>query len=109
MQFSPWRPYPTFDLNSPRELDEFSLSKLEGYTKGTEEYTSLYYSLLYNMWSNKTVTGLYEPGSTFKVITSCMAFEENVVTENDTFYCRDITLWRDTATYPAIKPRDTGR
>lgn len=79
--------YPTFDLNSPRELDEFSLSKLEGYTEGTEEYTSLYYSLLYNMWSNKTVTGLYEPGSTFKVITSCMAFEENVVTENDTFYC----------------------
>jgi stage V sporulation protein D (sporulation-specific penicillin-binding protein) len=43
--------------------------------------------LLYRMWSNKAVTGLYEPGSTFKPITSTMAFEENVLNENDSFFC----------------------
>lgn len=79
--------YPSFDLNNPRVLDDFSMTKLEGLTEGTEEYNSKYFSLLYNMWSNKVVTVLYEPGSTFKPVTSSMAFEENVLKESDTFYC----------------------
>lgn len=79
--------YPSFDLNEPRTLDEFSMTKLSGLSEGTEEYTTRYYELLYNMWSNKAVTGLYEPGSTFKALTASMGFEENVLKESDTFNC----------------------
>ena len=39
------------------------------------------------MWNNKAVTNLYEPGSTFKIITTAMAFEEGVVTPEEHFYC----------------------
>ncbi len=79
--------YPTFDLNDPYTLDPDSLAKLSGLDPESEEYTEKKYDLLYNMWSNKAVNGLYEPGSTFKIITSVMAFDESVVTVNDGFYC----------------------
>jgi len=79
--------YPTFDLNEPYNLDPDSLAKLEGIDPESDEYIEKKYNLLYNMWSNKAVTGLYEPGSTFKIMTSSMAFEEKVVTKNDGFYC----------------------
>ncbi|MDO4982245.1 MAG: penicillin-binding transpeptidase domain-containing protein [Eubacteriales bacterium] len=38
-------------------------------------------------WRNKALSDTYEPGSTFKIITLAMALEENVVSENDSFYC----------------------
>ncbi len=79
--------YPTFDLNDPYVLDPDSQTKLEGLDPESDEYNEKKYNLLYNMWSNKAVTGLYEPGSTFKIITSTMAFDEKVVTRNDGFYC----------------------
>lgn len=79
--------YPPFDLNDPRTLDPISQSKLAAYEEGSDEYNKARMDLLYNMWSNKAVTGLYEPGSTFKPITSTMAFEENVLNETDGFYC----------------------
>lgn len=79
--------YPTFDLNSPRTLDDASMEKLSEYTEGTDEYNKKRMELLYQMWANKAVTGLYEPGSTFKPVTSTMAFEENVLTETDGFVC----------------------
>ena len=79
--------YPTFDLNDPRTLDEQSAEILAEYTEGTDEYAAKRMELLYRMWSNKAVTGLYEPGSTFKPVTSTMAFEENVLNENDIFHC----------------------
>lgn len=83
--------YPPFDLNDPYVLDEHSVSVLEEYSKeypeGTEEYNSKKTELLYNMWSNKAVNQLYEPGSTFKVLTSCMGFEEGVISVNEGFYC----------------------
>ncbi len=79
--------YPTFDLNSPRTLDDASMEKLAEYTEGTDEYNKLRMDLLYQMWTNKAVTGLYEPGSTFKPVTSTMAFEENVLSESDGFVC----------------------
>lgn len=79
--------YPTFDLNDPYTLDSASLAKLELLDTESDEYVSTKYDLLYNMWSNKAVSGLYEPGSTFKIITSAMAFDESAVTVNDSFYC----------------------
>ncbi len=81
--------YPAFDLNDPYELDEYSRAQLDamGLDKNSEEYSEAYYEKLFTMWNNKAVTETYEPGSTFKVITTAMAFEENVVSEYDYFTC----------------------
>lgn len=81
--------YPNFDLNSPYELDDFSQSKLNEYEyiDGTDEYNEYYWNLVYSMWKNKAVTELYEPGSTFKIMTTAMALEEGEVNLTDTFYC----------------------
>lgn len=83
--------YPSYDLNDPYTLDEYSLAKLETvkeqYGEDSQEYKDEKAYLRYVMWSNKAVGTLYEPGSTFKILTSAMAFEEKVVTEASSFYC----------------------
>ncbi len=81
--------YPSFDLNDPYTLDEYSLSVLAelGLREGTDEYDEKYTELMYNMWNNKAITETYEPGSTFKIITTSMALEERKVTPTDMFYC----------------------
>lgn len=78
---------PDYDLNSPYTLDELSQEKLDAYEGTDEEKNSYYKELLEGLWKNKVITEIYEPGSTFKLITSAMALEENVVSESDTFYC----------------------
>jgi len=81
--------YPSFDLNDPYTIDEYSMSVLaeEGLREGTEEYQTRYTELMYNMWNNKAITETYEPGSTFKIITTSMALEEREVTPTEMFYC----------------------
>ena len=94
--------YPDYNLNTP-------------FTPNTEELLNEWDTLssekrleeLNNMWTSKSIGALYEPGSTFKVITAAIALEENLV-ETDTageFYCsryetvngQKIYCWRDTA------------
>lgn len=67
-----------FDLNDPWGLDDLSMATLQGsgYAEGSEEYANLQRELLTEMWSNKAVTESYIPGSTFKIVTSAMALEE---------------------------------
>lgn len=38
-----------------------------------------------NAWRNRCVSDTYEPGSTFKSLTTCMAFEENLTNEEEIF------------------------
>lgn len=38
-------------------------------------------------WNNKAITETYEPGSVFKVFTTAMGLEENLISENTSFYC----------------------
>lgn len=78
---------PDYDLNNPYVLDERSQAKLDAFTGTLEEKNSYRTELLYGLWKNKVITELYEPGSTFKLITSAMALEEKEVTSSDTFYC----------------------
>lgn len=68
-----------FDLNDPWELDALSEAMLlaSGYEAGSDDYSDYQRDLLTQMWSNKPVAQSYIPGSTFKIITSSMALEEN--------------------------------
>ncbi len=49
--------------------------------------TNKFYDLLYTMWKNKAITELYEPGSTSKIMTTAMAFEEGVTNPTENFTC----------------------
>jgi len=76
-----------FDLNSPFTLDERSQSILDSFVGTDEEKSALRTDLLYALWKDKIITELYEPGSTFKIITSSIALEEQLINDHDTFYC----------------------
>ena len=78
---------PDFNLNDPFVItDEKKLEELSSYPEGKER-DKKYSEALEKSWRNKAVVDTYEPGSTFKIFTSAMAIEENVVSDNDTFYC----------------------
>ena len=70
--------YPEFNPNEPFVLiDEYSIYKD---TKEENDY-------LNEMWRNQCVSDTYEPGSTFKIITTAAAFEEGVLSVDDSFFC----------------------
>ncbi len=81
--------YPPYDLNEPSKLNQQSQAKLDGsgFDEGSEEHNELYQQLLLEMWNNKAVTELYMPGSTFKVLTAAMAYEENLVIADEKLKC----------------------
>ncbi len=81
--------YPDFDLNDPRKLNSFDEEVLEasGLELDSDKYKALRQELQLATWSNKAVTEIYMPGSTFKVVTASMAYEENLVSESERFYC----------------------
>ncbi len=79
--------YPPFDLNHPYTLDEESQAKLALLDPESAAYAETKMNLLYAMWKNKAVTELYEPGSTFKILTTAMALEENAVDIKKNFSC----------------------
>ena len=70
--------YPEFNLNEPFVLTE-PYREYEG-TDEAQEY-------LNQMWRNHCINDTYEPGSTFKIITSAAALEEGVVSLEDRFHC----------------------
>ncbi len=81
--------YPPYDLNNPSVLDDDSQTKLDesGLEKGSDEYIELETQLRLAMWNNKAITELYMPGSTFKVLTAAMSYEENIVNTDEKFSC----------------------
>ena len=85
--------YPSFDLNNYKELSPYYQNKYDNYI-GTEESRSEYRSkLLYEMWNNTVATQTYEPGSTFKIITSAIALEEGTIDyETSRFNCLGGTI-----------------
>ena len=70
--------YPEFNLNEP-----FVLTEQYSEYAGTDEEQDY----LNQMWRNHCINDTYEPGSTFKIITSTAALEEGVVTLEDRFHC----------------------
>ncbi len=81
--------YPNNDLNNPSVLDDWSLSQLNAYVPGSEDYMAAQSELRLQMWNNKPISTLYEPGSTFKIITATMGLEENVFQDTTEFTCTD--------------------
>ena len=73
--------YPDYNLNTPYTPNS-TLAQTYDSLSDEEKNESLY-----KMWANKSVAETYEPGSTFKIITSAAALEEGVVSLNDTFSC----------------------
>lgn len=81
--------YPPYDLNNPSILNEQSQKTLEEseLEEGSDEYEALRKNLMLSMWNNKAITELYMPGSTFKVITAAMSYEEGIVKDEEKFSC----------------------
>lgn len=74
--------YPNYDCNSPNSPNAQLLKNWDSLSSADKN------NALYRMWSPKAVTDTYEPGSVFKIITSSIALEENIVdTDTITFNC----------------------
>ena len=82
--------YPNYNLNEPFEPSTDELK---------QEWNSMSQAdknkAMLSLWRNKAVTDTYEPGSTFKIITTAAALEQGVVTVNDSFYCPGYKIVED--------------
>lgn len=77
---------PEFNLNEPFVLN----------TEGSENLTSEEkQDALNQMWRNGCINDTYEPGSTFKIITSSACLEEGVVKLDDRFHCPGYKMVED--------------
>ena len=96
--------YPSFDLNEPFTIqDETLAAKWDSFSeKEKNDY-------LNQMWRNTAINDTYEPGSTFKIVTSAAGLAEGVVTPESSFFCRgfyvagdrQIKCWRYPRTHGA--------
>lgn len=77
---------PEFNLNTPFTLNY----EIEKDVSDEEKQ-----ELLNKMWRNRCINDTYEPGSTFKIITSSACLEEGVVKLEDTFVCPGYKIVED--------------
>ena len=97
---------PDFDLNDPFTINDPHLASLWDTFSDKEKSDSLN-----QMWRNFSLNDTYEPGSTFKIVTSAAGLEEQVVNINSPFSCngsvtvggRQIKCWR----YPRAHGSET--
>lgn len=95
--------YPVFDLNDPYTLVGEYADKLaaSGLVAGSDEYDDLRWELVYQMWNNKVISDTYNPGSTFKIITTAAAMNEGVIDEHTPCSCNGV--WVDDTGTTKIK------
>ncbi|MDF2839424.1 MAG: stage sporulation protein [Clostridia bacterium] len=87
-----------YDNNEPRLAPEHLLATWDSLTPDQQ------YQEMYKIWRNPAVSDIYEPGSTFKIITTAAGLEEKVVSKEDRFYCsgyvvvsgKRLKCWRST-------------
>ncbi len=65
--------YPNYDLNSPYKINKDDLEFVWDTLSSKDKSEALQ-----QMWRNKAISDTYEPGSTFKLLTSSAALEEGI-------------------------------
>lgn len=73
---------PDYDPNNPRTPSQKSEQKK--LAKMSDEEKLEYWN---KMWRNPLVSDTYEPGSTFKLLTTSIALEEGLTNMNESFVC----------------------
>ena len=96
---------PEFDLNHPYDLNDWILESALAQETDTEQDSGIVteadisekerQNLLNQMWRNGCINDTYEPGSTFKIITTAAALEENVVSLEQRFFCPGYIMVED--------------
>lgn len=74
-----------FDLNDPYTLSEEVRAEIRKLPE--DKRLEAESAALSKMWRNKAVSDTYYPGSVFKMFTAAMGVEENLVSEESSFYC----------------------
>ncbi|MDF2949412.1 MAG: stage sporulation protein [Sedimentibacter sp.] len=73
---------PDYDPNDPK-LPIDQVIQQEWTSLPNEELQKAWF----DMWRNPAVNDIYEPGSTFKLLTTAIALEENAATVDSTYFC----------------------
>lgn len=88
--------YPSFNPNDPTSpITDMQAAKWD--TLSYEDVQNEWYK----NWRNPVVSDMYEPGSTFKLITTAIALEENTSDPNKKYYCTGYI--RDIKNAPPLK------
>lgn len=75
--------YPFYDLNHPYEINKEDLKQVWDLLDQKQKSESLQ-----GMWRNKAIADTYEPGSTFKLVTTSSALQEGIAeTDKSGAYC----------------------
>ena len=74
-----------YNLNEPYTLPDDVLEKIRALPE--EERAAAESAAVQKIWRNKAVSDTYYPGSVFKMFTAAMAVEENLVSEDSSFFC----------------------
>lgn len=73
---------PNYDLNNPRvPINEEQVKQFEK-AESVEEKSAI----ISKMWRNPAVNDVYEPGSTFKIITAATGLELDLIRPDEVFY-----------------------
>lgn len=75
-----------YDPNDPFTVSDPDTKALIATLSGDEKSEAIY-AARQLQWRNKAITDSYEPGSVFKVFTTAMGLEENLISENTCYEC----------------------